>query len=448
MPCTRHLPLVLGLLLGLLLAGCGGGGEEDSTRLDAAASKAALTAGTPELVLRLADATLVQHPADVHALLDRGVALTELGRLGEARDSLRKAVAGRPHDTTALLALGRVELPVDPAAAEADFQLVLQKDGRNAAALNDLGIARDLQGRHADAEASYRSAMAAQPTMVAAEVNVALCLAMSGQGSDAVQLLRPLAEAPDATQKIKENFAAVLAMAGQREAAERILAASLAANEVAPAVDALASARVTGPVGSVSQTVAPAAGMGVASAPVALAGPTTPVPVASGPVASGPVASASVTIAPAKAASVIGARATPILAASIAGGAVTNAPPAVESHADAPATADNETVVQLAALDSEDSARLEWDRLSKRMPDLLNGRQPLFSRAERDGHIFWRVRTAGFADLAEARGFCAHVRNAGNGCTVLVSRLDASVPNMAPQPPIPVMAGRSGHNVS
>jgi Flp pilus assembly protein TadD len=151
MPCIRHLPLVLGLLPGLLLAGCGGGGEENSTKLDAVASKAALTAGTPELALRLADATLAQHPADVHALIDRGVALTELGRLGEARDSLRKAVAGRPHDTTALLALGRVELPVDPAAAEADFQSVLQKDGRNAAALNDLGIARDLQGRHADA---------------------------------------------------------------------------------------------------------------------------------------------------------------------------------------------------------------------------------------------------------------------------------------------------------
>jgi hypothetical protein len=306
--------------------------------------------------------------------------------------------------------------------------------------------------------------------MVAAKVNLALCLAMRGQGSDAVQLLRPLAEAADATQKIKENFAAVLAMAGQREAAERILAANLAADEVGPAVDALASARATGQLGPVSQTVAPAAGLAVATAPVTPVGPTVasgavaavrvvsapvvsapvaPGPVASGPVASGPVASGPVTIAPAKTASVIGARATPILATSIAGAATTNAPPTVESHAAAPAAAGTETVVQLAALDSEASAHVEWDRLSRRMPDLLNGRQPLFSRADRDGHVFWRVRTAGFADLAEARGFCVHVRAAaGGGCTVLVSRLDAGGPNGVAPPSVPVMAGRSGDNVS
>src|ERR1700735_5685731 len=57
---TRYLPLSLALLL----AACGGGAPEDSARLDAAASKAALNAGTPELALRLADATLAQHPAD------------------------------------------------------------------------------------------------------------------------------------------------------------------------------------------------------------------------------------------------------------------------------------------------------------------------------------------------------------------------------------------------
>jgi hypothetical protein len=75
--------------------------------------------------------------------------------------------------------------------------------------------------------------------------------------------------------------------------------------------------------------------------------------------------------------------------------------------------------VQLAAVTSEDSARNEWQLLSKRMPDLLNGRQPVFSHTEREGHTFWRVRTTGFADVAQARAFCDHVRAKGAGCSVV-----------------------------
>ena len=75
-------------------------------------------------------------------------------------------------------------------------------------------------------------------------------------------------------------------------------------------------------------------------------------------------------------------------------------------------------VVQLAALSSEAAAREEWQLLVKRMPDLLNGRQPAYSRTERDGHTFWRVRTTGFTDLAQAKSFCERVRTKGAGCSV------------------------------
>jgi hypothetical protein len=35
--------------------------------------------------------------------------------------------------------------------------------------------------------------------------------------------------------------------------------------------------------------------------------------------------------------------------------------------------------------------------------------------------MFWRVRTAGFQDVAQAQSFCARVRTAGGGCTVFNS---------------------------
>jgi Flp pilus assembly protein TadD len=142
--------------------------------------------------------------------------------------------------------LGRVQLPVDPAAAETTFNQVLGQESRNAAALNDLGIARDLLGRHGDAESAYRAALAASPDMSAAQVNLALCLAMRGKGPEAIRLLRPLAEDRSATRKVREDYAAVLAMAGERDEAERILSTDFGPEEVAPALDLLALGRVVG----------------------------------------------------------------------------------------------------------------------------------------------------------------------------------------------------------
>jgi SPOR domain len=82
------------------------------------------------------------------------------------------------------------------------------------------------------------------------------------------------------------------------------------------------------------------------------------------------------------------------------------------------ATAANGALVQLAAVQSEDAAKSEWQRLSKRLPDLFGQRRPAFSKTEHDGRTLWRVRTGGFADTAQASTFCGKVRAKGVGCSV------------------------------
>jgi hypothetical protein len=141
-----------------------------------------------------------------------------------------------------------------------------------------------------------------------------------------------------------------------------------------------------------------------APAPVAAAVPAAPKPVAAAiPAPAKPVA--VVIPAPAKP-TVEKPVATPDKRAAVAAAPERNAPVAKGA------------LVQFAAVSSQEAAKTEWQRLEKRMPDLLGHRQPAISKIDHDGHILWRVRTGGFSDVAHATAFCERVRAKGAGCSV------------------------------
>lgn len=257
-------------VLVLLLTACGHVASDVSALQPGVdVARAALRGGSPQTALEIAGKILVENPGNEAALVLQGDALTELGRLDEAERSYEAALKTNPQSVDAEIGIGRIELASNPAAAEATFLKALRYDPRNLKALNDLGVARDLEGHHTDAQVAYRKALGIDPEDNAAEVNLALSIAMSGNAQDAVRMLQPLASGPGATLKMKHDLAAALAMSGNRQAAADILSQDLPPQQVQQALDAYTSARTGGPV-----AIAPSPPR--ADEPVMLAPPSGP----------------------------------------------------------------------------------------------------------------------------------------------------------------------------
>ena len=227
----------------LLLAGCAAHGPQllDTGPPSATIAQTALSDGAPDVALNVADGLLKTNPADPQALLIQADALAQLGRAHKAEDAYRAVLARDPGSAAADRGLGRVLLASDPAAAEALFQQAAARDSHDAAALNDLGIARDLQGRHADAQTAYRQALASMPDQLAATANLALSLSLSGHPSEGVQLLRPLVAGPDAAPRLRFDLAAVETMAGDRQDAAALLKGDMDTDKLQGALDGFAA---------------------------------------------------------------------------------------------------------------------------------------------------------------------------------------------------------------
>ena len=79
-------------------------------------------------------------------------------------------------------------------------------------------------------------------------------------------------------------------------------------------------------------------------------------------------------------------------------------------------------LVQLGAFDSADIAAGEWVRLTARFPDFFDGKDQVIQEATSGGRTFYRLRAIGFADLSDARRFCAALSAQDAACIPVVVR--------------------------
>lgn len=351
----RLLPLAMLLLLGACASHAQVGLHDGQPGVDVA--EAALRGGAPQVALQIDDAILAKDPRNVPALLNRGDVQTAQQQYDAAAESYAAALRYDSGSVPARIGLGRIRLTNDPAAAEHLFMEVVQREPHNAIALNDLGIARDLQGRHQDAQQAYRDAMASDPAMVGARVNLALSLAMTGRADDAAPMLRPVAEAPAAPRKYRHDMAAVLAMGGDRAGAERILSKDMSVEQAKQAVAIFTA------------TPGPAEAAPPADAPAPVA---EPVP------------------------SAVSA-------------------PSPQAQAADPS---GSFMIQLGVGASSAALQSDWDRLRARLPQLLGDRQPTIIQADRNGHVIWRLRTGTFGTVDDANAFCRKLKANGGDCFV------------------------------
>lgn len=77
-------------------------------------------------------------------------------------------------------------------------------------------------------------------------------------------------------------------------------------------------------------------------------------------------------------------------------------------------------LVQLGAYGSQDIARAEWVSAEARFGDYMGDKARVIQRVETGGREFFRLRVHGFADLADARRFCAVLVTDGSNCIPVI----------------------------
>ncbi|HEX7006917.1 MAG TPA: tetratricopeptide repeat protein, partial [Alphaproteobacteria bacterium] len=146
----------------------------------------------------------------------------EMGSYGESEAAFQRVLAADPENREAMRGLGNIYIATDqPTKAIEQFQRLIERKPTYQA-FNGLGVAYDLEGKHAAAQKAYHSGLAENPTSLTLKNNLALSLALSGDYPAAIDLLRSVSRHPQATYRHRQNLALVYGLAGDMTHAAEI----------------------------------------------------------------------------------------------------------------------------------------------------------------------------------------------------------------------------------
>lgn len=255
-PAKRILPPVAAAVTVLALGGCSSFSLDPAnwfeTRPDFGATQLPeprTTAPTPEALTRVADAArrsgdllsaagfyrraAAMNPDDPGPLVSLGKVMLQAGRPATAVAAFRAALRVRSTEREALHGLGNAFVLLDqPEKAAAEFRAA-NKIAPKAKTWNGLGVALDMAGHHAKAQAAYAAGLDAAPDNTSLLNNYGLSLALSGDYDRAIATLRRVASRPDSTARERSNLALAYGLAGEPDLAARIARIDLGESEVA-----------------------------------------------------------------------------------------------------------------------------------------------------------------------------------------------------------------------
>lgn len=193
---------------------------DDSNRAAALASEAAGDYQTAAINWK---ALLDRHPDDSDIALHVARSLRYSGQIQPATDLLNTLLQKNGRNAALLTELGKCYLAGDRLGlAERTLTDAAALSPDDWQVLSALGVAQDYQGRYAEAQDSYAKALALSPNNPVILNNLGLSQAQSGKLLQARATLERAADQPMANAQVRQNLALVRALTGDVGGAERL----------------------------------------------------------------------------------------------------------------------------------------------------------------------------------------------------------------------------------
>jgi len=178
-------------------------------------ARAARANGDLASAINLYSSVVAIKPADPAVMLEFGDTLVDAGSLDDAIEVYGKVEPTSPAWLGSQLGLQQAYLKLgepEKALLAADKALALAPQDHRVLVCR--GVTLDMLGRHAQAQASYRSVLEGAPHDVAARNDLALSLALTGQFAEAEDIMTSMARSSTATARIRQNLALIYGLAG------------------------------------------------------------------------------------------------------------------------------------------------------------------------------------------------------------------------------------------